>query len=193
MTTTIELQTPVNIAGGKKGAERIERLQMGDLVAGHLWDCPATDLGARDTLTVGLLIAGFDATKAVKIARELEGGDLFQVTDAVNVAIKVFEGGAETVKEAEFDPSVPHTLVLKDPLELGAQVVSELTLRPLKGKDVWDVPSSGLTWGDMLGVGASQTGQADAIIRKLSAWDTGQLVGMVTAFLTAFRETGAKT
>lgn len=190
MTTTLELKTPINVAGGKEGGETITALLIAELKAGHLWDIPAQNIGARHTLSLGCMMAGYRGDKVAKVARALVGLDIKALTIEVNAAITVFQEGAERAVIEGLDPAEPHTIQLRAPVKMGKENLTELTLQPLKGADVWDVPASGVTFGHILGVGASQCGTADAIIKKLSAWDAGQLLGVTNSFLADFHETG---
>lgn len=187
---TIELKNPFNLAGGKEGARTIETLELATLRAAHLWDVPARDLGARHTLSVGMHLAGFQGKEITKAAQEISGSDIRRLTSYVNVAITRFQDGADAAIKAGVDPGSEHTITLEQPLMIAGEAVDELTLRPLKGKDVWEVPATDVAFGHIFQVGASQCGQADAIIKKLESWDAGQLVGVVNRFLSDFRETG---
>ncbi len=188
-TTTLDFQTPITIHLGSQETT-VERLELDPLTAEHLWKIPADDLAARDTLRLGLLMGGYSGKKADLIAQELVAQDLKVLTGHVNGAMSEFRDAADGVVASKLDVSQAAEITLRDPVRKGSETLAKLTLQPLRGKHVWEIPASGICFGHIFGVGMAQAGEVRTVIARLSAWDAGQLVGVVSGFLTDFQTTG---
>ncbi len=188
-TTTLEFQTPVVITLGSEEVT-IESLELEPLRAGHLWKVPADDLAAKDTLLLGILMAGFDGKKATAIAKALVAADLKGLTDHVNGDMASFRDAADGIVAAELDCSQAAEITLRDPVRKGSEELAKLTLQPLRGEHVWDIPARGICFGHIFGVGMAQANETKTVFQRLSAWDAGQVVGVVSGFLTSFQGTG---
>jgi hypothetical protein len=85
--------------------------------------------------------------------------------------------------------SDPVKVKLKEPVQFGTELVSELTFRKPKGKDFRRFPASP-TMGDILDLVGTLSGQPKAVIDELGVEDLAEVSAVVEGFIPGGRATG---
>lgn len=83
------------------------------------------------------------------------------------------------------------TYLLKTPITLGSEIITELAFKEPTLGDLEEMPLSGQTMGDMVKAISSCTGQPPSVIKQIGLGDMTGLMEVVTSFLPDFRATGA--
>lgn len=81
----------------------------------------------------------------------------------------------------------PVTIVLKAPITIGKEnptVVTEITFRPMKAKDLRGYTLSGLDeMNAVLGLAGRLSGQPNHVVDELSGEDLAEVISLVTGFI----------
>lgn len=80
---------------------------------------------------------------------------------------------------------------LKDPIQNGTELISELSFRKPLAKDIRRMPITPST-GDMLDLAGALCGHPPSVIDKMSIDDTMGVMGIVGSFMQGGQETGNK-
>lgn len=85
----------------------------------------------------------------------------------------------------------PKTIKLTQPISFGSELISELTIRLPKAKDLRKLPSKPET-GDILDLAGRLCGQPPSMIDELCIEDTTELLEVVGNFMAPGPKTGEK-
>lgn len=80
-------------------------------------------------------------------------------------------------------------LKLSEPVQFGSELISELTVRKPKAKDIRRLPQTPTT-GDLLDLAGRLCGQTPAMIDELGITDTLELLEIVGNFMEPGQKTG---
>lgn len=85
-------------------------------------------------------------------------------------------------------------LVLKDPVQLGESLISELTFREkIIGNDLKGIAiRENMLYDDLLKIGGRLAGQTEVVMGKMSFHDVVKVAEIVASFLSDGQGTGSK-
>lgn len=88
-------------------------------------------------------------------------------------------------QQPEISGKKPITVPLEDPVKHGGQMLTSLTLQPLKGRAMKKLPvdPSRMTVGDVMAIAAVQAQVPDSLIDDLTASDLTRVLGVTNGFL----------
>lgn len=89
--------------------------------------------------------------------------------------------------------SEPVVITLRKPIEFGKTTVTELTIRPVKGKDLRRLKPSDPPLVQTLNMLSWLSGQPLQVVDELEGDDLGKALGVVNDFLFATQGTGEKS
>jgi len=184
------------------------RVELVPLTAAHLLGCVT---GRQLTIAEQASIAGHrirapfteSATGSGRFLRALTLEDLHQFNALGLAALLTFNQGTEsmlpTLEKASSRAAI--TVPLTKPVRLrpvpklkdgesAPPLDHELTIPPLRGAHIWDLPHGELTIGDFAGIAARAAALAPIVISRLSAFDLGKVVAVVQYFFRSSRRTG---
>lgn len=81
------------------------------------------------------------------------------------------------------------TIKLQTPVEIGNDLIEEITLRRPKGKDMKTLTASAGT-GDLMKLAARLSGQLPVVFDEMDGFDVAEVLGQVGNFLTSGPTTG---
>ena len=81
-------------------------------------------------------------------------------------------------------------LKLKEPVQFGSELISELTVKQIKAKDLRKFPTNSKTLGEMLDFAAHVCAQPPSVIDDLCLEDAMELFEVIMSFLPDGLKTG---
>lgn len=89
--------------------------------------------------------------------------------------------------------SEPVTITLRKPIESGKQTITEITIRPVRGKDLRMLKLSDPPLVQTLNMLSWLSGQPLKVVDELEGDDLGEAIKVVNDFLFAIQGTGEKS